>query len=137
MKVYVAGPMTWKPQFNIPTFDAAAENLRNQGYEVISPAELDDPDTRAAALASPDGAPASGVVNGETWGDFLARDVKLIADGGIERIYVLPGWEESSGAQLETFVAARKGIPVYDYTRGGRVTDVELLDAWSRPLLPR
>lgn len=114
MRVYIAGPMTSYPQFNIPAFDAAAATLRAAGYEVVSPAELDDPATRAAALVSPDGAPGTGSSNGETWGDFLARDVKLIADDGIEAVFVLPGWARSRGARLETFVAsALCGLPIY------------------------
>jgi hypothetical protein len=35
--------MTGIAQFNFPAFDAAAAELRDQGYEIISPAELDDP----------------------------------------------------------------------------------------------
>jgi hypothetical protein len=115
MKVYLAGPMTGIPQFNFPAFDAAAADLRARGYTVVSPAELDRPDTRAAALASPDGAMGSGTNNGETWGDFLARDVKLIADEGIEAIVCLPGWVNSRGARLETFVARLCDIPIVLY----------------------
>lgn len=131
--VYLAGPMTGIPQFNIPAFDDAAEQLRMRGYAVFSPAELDDPDTRAAALASPDGAPGSGAANNETWGDFLARDVKLISDGGIEKVFVLPGWHRSRGARLETFVAALCGIPVYDFLRNDVIPYWELVWAWSGP----
>lgn len=139
MKLYLAGPMTGIPQYNIPAFDEAAFILRalQLGYDVVSPAELDDPETRAAALASPDGAPGSGSANGETWGDFLARDVKLLADGGIDGVVVLPGWEKSRGARLETFVASRMmGLPIYRYDVAwlphmDRVPMVELLDAWA------
>lgn len=109
--VYIAGPMTGIPQFNFPAFDAAADVLRQRGYTVVSPAECDDPETRAQALASPDGAPGSGSANGETWGDFLARDVKLISDH-VDGIVVLPGWRGSRGACLEVFVAHLCDKPV-------------------------
>lgn len=110
MKLYIAGPMTGIPQFNFPAFNEMAERLRSQGYEVVSPAELDDDADRAMALASIDG--HVGSVE-KTWGDFLARDVKLIADDGIDGILVLPGWEKSRGARLETFVAnALCGLPI-------------------------
>jgi hypothetical protein len=133
MKVYLAGPMTGIPQFNFPAFDAAAADLRERGFEVVSPAELDDPETRAAAFASPDGAPGSGTASDETWGDFLARDVKLIADTGIEAIVVLPDWDKSRGAKLETFVGnALCGLPVYAYgVVLKRVTMWELEDTWG------
>lgn len=111
-RIYVAGPMTGIPQFNFPAFDDAAEALRGDGYEVVSPAEMDDPETRRAAMASPDGSPGSGSSNGETWGDFLARDVKLIVDGGIQAVVVIDGWERSKGARLETYVAFLAGLPI-------------------------
>jgi hypothetical protein len=116
MRLYIAGPMTGIPQFNYPAFEAMARSLRRADYDVVSPAEMDDPATQAAALASHDGAPGTGSANGETWGDFLARDVKLIADDGIEGIVVLPGWANSRGARLETFVGrALCGIRVYTW----------------------
>lgn len=137
MKLYIAGPMTGIPQFNFPAFDAAAEDLRNNGHEIVSPAELDDPESRAAAMASPDGAPGSGSSNGETWGDFLARDVKLIADTDIDGIVTLPGWEKSRGARLETFVAHLCGKPLYrlahirPYARLQPLSSGELVRAWA------
>lgn len=80
--VYLSGPMTNLPQFNVPLFDAIAASLREQGWDVISPAELDSEEVRAAALASPDGKVGEGgLVANETWGDMLSRDVKLLADG--------------------------------------------------------
>lgn len=108
MKYYLAGPMTGIPQFNYPAFDKASALLRSQGFDIVSPAEMDDEKTRAAAMASVDGRPGSGSTNGETWGDFLARDVKLIADqvGGI---IFLDGWFKSKGARLEAFVGLLTG----------------------------
>jgi hypothetical protein len=97
--------MSGLPQFNFPAFFAAAADLRARGWDVVSPAEIDDEEDKGAALASPDGAPGTGTKDGaKTWGDFLARDVKLIADGGIEGIVFLSGWEQSRGARLEATV---------------------------------
>lgn len=105
MKYYLAGPMTGIPQFNFPAFFDAAEKLRARGHEIISPAEIDDPTTKAAALASPDGKMGSGSPGGQTWGDFLSRDVKIVADQ-VQGVIVLPGWSKSRGARLEVFVAS-------------------------------
>jgi hypothetical protein len=144
MKVYIAGPMTSIPGFNFPEFDRAAAHLRARGHEVVSPAELDSPEHRVAALASTDGDPAAyNATTGETWGDLLARDVKIIADSGVEAIVVLPGWERSRGARLETFVAAGLcGLPVYEIAWRGlglQVPGVRLAQAWSDglPVRPR
>lgn len=108
--IYIAGPMTGIRQFNFPAFVRLALMLRDAGFAVVNPAELDDPDARAAALSSEDGDPTLYArLTGLTWGDFLSRDVKLIADGGIDAICVLPGWERSKGARLETFVGFLAG----------------------------
>lgn len=119
-KFYLAGPMQGIPQFNFPAFDAAAKIMRAQGHEIISPAELDDDATRADALASKDGNPGARTgkdkLSGEhTWGDFLSRDVKIVADQ-VDGIVVLPNWHKSKGARLEVFVGllANKVFAVYD-----------------------
>jgi nucleoside 2-deoxyribosyltransferase len=111
--LYLAGPMTGRPKFNFPLFDSVAASLRQHGWEVISPAELDDPSTREAALASPDGAPGSGTANGETYGDFLARDIKLVIDEA-DGVACLPGWQDSTGACIEAFTARRQGKPLFE-----------------------
>lgn len=138
MRVYLAGPMTGIPAFNIPAFDEAAEYLRGEGFDVVSPAELDSPEIRAISLASPDGAIATLHSHGQTWADFLARDVKLITDGGFDAIVVLPGWDKSRGARLETFVGAGlNGLPVYKLSRTRHLDKVrapELVQAWSGEL---
>lgn len=81
--LYVAGPMTGIPHFNFPLFDAVSAALRGQGYTIISPAETDHEQTRAAAMASLTGdvADLAALEGAETWGDCLARDVKMLADG--------------------------------------------------------
>jgi hypothetical protein len=101
---YLAGPMTGIPQFNFPLFESEAKRLRAMGMDIISPHEQDSPAVQEAAWASPDGALHSGHIAGETWGDILARDVKLVADE-VCGILVLPNWDLSRGARLETFVA--------------------------------
>lgn len=112
--VYLAGPMTGISHFNFPAFHAAAEDLRAYGFDVISPAELDSPEAKAAAESSVDG-DSSHYAENESWGAMLSRDVKLLADGGIEAVVVLPGWETSRGARLETFVGRLCGLSLYEY----------------------
>lgn len=108
-RFYIAGPMTGLPFANIPAFDAAAKDLRGRGYDVTSPAELDDLDVRNESLAD-----STGNVHAGSWGAFLARDVKLLADE-LNAIVVLPDWDKSRGANLEVFVGMTLGYPLYKY----------------------
>jgi hypothetical protein len=125
-KVYLAGPMTGIPQFNFPAFFDAARVLRNGGFEVVSPAEIDNADDCGAALLSLDGT----MTGRKTWGDFLSRDVKLIADGGIEGIVFLPGWTQSKGAKLEAFVGLlHKNFRFWIYSSERRYTGIVEVDA--------
>lgn len=102
IKYYLAGPMTGLPQSNFPMFDRVAAVLRYDGFTIVSPAELDDPEVRTAALAN------RPIITNHTWGDFLSRDVKVLADGGIGGIVFLPDWEKSNGAKLEATVGLLK-----------------------------
>lgn len=116
---YLAGPMSYCPQFNVPLFDFVSKQLRELNYQIVSPAELDSAKMRAWALASPDGNPANvKQETGETWGDVLARDVKMISDqvGGI---IFLPDWYKSRGAKLEAFVGLLTGKKFATWTEVG------------------
>jgi len=90
-RVYVAGPMTGIVDFNFPAFNQAAEMLRSKGYIVENPAD-------------------HGLVEGAEWADYLAYDLTRIGLCG--SIYLLPGWEQSKGAQLEVMIAQRLGMGV-------------------------
>lgn len=115
---YLAGPMSGIPHFNFPLFIRAAAELRTtHDLRVISPAELDDQETAEAAMASPDGDPSTRLPNHETWGDFLARDVKLIADH-TQGLIFLDGWQQSRGARLEAFVGLLCGHDFARYVPG-------------------
>jgi hypothetical protein len=109
MKVYIAGPMSGIPKFNIPAFDEAARVLRGRGFEVVSPAEVDGPVTREQLLTSENGDHAD-LPKDEGWSFYLSRDFRILADGGIDVIAVLPGWEKSRGARLEVLVGKELGI---------------------------
>lgn len=126
MKVYVCGPMTGVPHFNFPAFVAAVEDLREKGFEVVSPHELDSPSAKKAAEESLDGDP-SHYADNDSWGNMLARDVKIIADRGVEAIVCLPGWENSRGAKLETFVGRLCGLQLLEYPNLNKI-HVDLID---------
>ena len=123
---YLAGPMSGVPQFNFPLFGRVADDLRTLGYAIISPAELDDDETRRIALSSFDGGPEE---KHESWGTYLARDVKLIADM-CKGIIFLPGWRKSRGARLEAFVGILCGHQFMEcaFDEEGELDDLVCLD---------
>ncbi len=114
MKVYLAGPMSGIPAFNIPEFDYAAKLLREQGFTVVSPAEVDGPITREVLLQSEAGAHAD-LPESEGWSFYLSRDFRILADEGIEAIVTLNGWEGSRGARCEVAVGKELDIPRIDF----------------------
>jgi hypothetical protein len=97
-RVYLSGPMTGIEAWNFPAFHAAAAALRAEGYEVISPAELDEAED--APLGS------------RPWEDYLRRDLVEMLAGGCKAIALLPGHEASRGARLELHVASALGFEV-------------------------
>lgn len=107
---YLCGPMTGHPGFNFPAFDDAAYLLRKSGYVVVSPAELDEPAMRAAAIASPDGRHDESLGD---WKDYLARDISVVCHPSVDMLIVLEGWNTSRGACLETYVASSIGKPIF------------------------
>lgn len=98
--VYVAGPMTGIADFNFPAFNAAADRLLNNGYEVINPADNDNGDPEQARTS------------GTPWEDYMRKDIADLIEA--DAIAVLPGWQNSKGASLEVTVAAALDMPILD-----------------------
>lgn len=90
-KIYIAGPMTGRPDFNYPAFHLAAEQLRAKGCTVENPAENDLPP-------------------GREWHEYLRNALTKMLT--CDAVAVLHGWESSKGAALEVHVARALGMPV-------------------------
>jgi hypothetical protein len=88
VKVYLSGPMTNIPEHNFPAFRAAAKTLRARGWTIISPAEMDE---------------TQPIENG-TWGQYLARDLLVIAGENVDGMVFLPCWHNSRGARTEAVI---------------------------------
>lgn len=115
-KIYVCGPMSGIPKFNYPLFERVTAELRQDELDtgrnrmVVNPAEEDSPLMQDLARNSRDGdAAVLTAAAGESWGDVLARDVKLIHDH-IGSFVLLPDWVKSRGARLEVFVGLLVGV---------------------------
>lgn len=106
MKAYLSGPMTGYAKFNFPMFEEATRYLRNQGWEIVSPAEMDieaglDPDSSLPFTV-------------KQYRDALARDLRAVMD--CDSLILLMGWERSSGAQAELALAKQLGHEIFLYT---------------------
>ena len=109
MKVYIAGPMTGMKDHNFPAFHAAAADLRAQGFEVVSPAEQEWNDDLT-----------------REWSFYLKRDIPILLQ--CDAIALLPGWRESRGAMLESFIAAQLDMETFEYTPPPTLAKPEVLN---------
>ncbi|BBM28194.1 MULTISPECIES: DUF4406 domain-containing protein [Enterobacter cloacae complex] len=90
MKVYIAGPMTGRENFNRNAFNKEAERLTRHGHTVLNPASL------------PDG------LEQREYMDICFAMLRCA-----DAILMLPGWQTSSGATAEYHYAYKMELPVY------------------------
>jgi hypothetical protein len=117
MRVYTAGPMTDKPNYNHDAFVQLAKDLRALGHQVVSPVELDKEDG-FDPTSGPDG-----WAKPKEYKHFLSRDIRVIAERNVQGIVVLPGWEKSKGARVEVMFGLALGLPILKL-RGGELVNV-------------
>jgi len=118
VKAYLAGPMSGIPEFNYPAFHAEAATLRAKGYAVFSPAEIDIV-YHGKDISRGN---ASGCIlrakeeHGFDRKKALWRDLEQIfwADEhrGVDIVFMMPGWEKSTGATLEHAAAKALGLEI-------------------------
>ena len=105
-RIYCAGPMTGYKDKNFPAFNKAAEELRELGWEVINPVDI-NPDPEA------------------DWHECMRKDIAELVT--CDAIFMLNGWADSSGATKEHTIAEWLEMDIYyegvDYTEEG--TDAE------------
>ena len=100
MKIYIAGPMTGRPQFNYPAFHQAAALLRAAGHVVINPAENPAPECGS-------------------WLGYMRMSVAQVAS--VDCLVMLPGWPFSKGARIEFILAKLLGLVTYSLKRKGKI----------------
>ncbi len=100
MRFYLAGAMTKMPFYNREAFNEAAAKLREQGHYVVSPIEMDIEKYGEDIHNSPTGDPNDALAKGFDAGETLLADLTVILRD-VDAIALLPGWENSRGANLE------------------------------------
>lgn len=92
MIVYLSGPMSGLPEFNFPEFRRVAADLCAKGYEVINPADIDQPD--------------------KSWEACMRVDIKEMMKA--DALAMLKDWQKSAGAGLEVTIASALKMPILD-----------------------
>lgn len=103
MRLYLSGPITGVDNYR-KNFRNAAEGLRRDGYtDIINPAEL-------CAVLPPEHT---------AWEEYMRICMELLDMA--EAVILLPGWEQSRGAQREIGYAMAKGLIILEYSamKGG------------------
>lgn len=94
LRVYIAGPITGiKGAKGI--FAEVAQRLTGKGFEVVNPFD-------------------NGVDQQEPWEVHMKADIKMLVD--CDAIYMLEGWEQSKGANIERELAIQLGLTIISKT---------------------
>ena len=104
MKIYIAGPITIDPEHWQEHFADAEETLRKKfpTAEIVNPLTLEnEPECVEIRQQLPEGSK-------ELWNWMLKRDIRQLMT--CTHIYMLRGWEQSTGARLELRTAVDVGI---------------------------
>jgi len=95
MIVYISGPMTGVEDGNVGAFIAASLELVEAGYASVNPVDIGR-ELKYKMGREP------------AWIEYMREDIKALLE--CDGIYMLDGWEKSSGARLEEHIAMRLGI---------------------------
>lgn len=90
VRLYIAGPMTGLPEHNVPAFNRAEQVLKSLGFRVLNPARHEG---RCA-----------------DWVGYMRLGLKDVCDS--DGVALLPGWQNSQGANLEKATAEALQLPV-------------------------
>lgn len=103
--IYIAGPMTGYKDFNFAAFDKARNKLNDEGWTVVSPADID----RENGFDALKGDSVELVTK-----EFMRKAIRADLDAlqRVDAIYMLEGWEKSKGARAEYHVAQWRGLDI-------------------------
>src|SRR5688572_7215992 len=93
--IYVSGPITGRPELNLPAFRSAEEKIRSLGLRAIVPHDLVEGMHPEKFL----------------WEDYMRVCIRHMMD--CEAVVTLDDWEESPGAKIEVRLARELNINVH------------------------
>lgn len=110
---YIGGQMQGLPELNFPAFHECAAWLRSKGWNVISPAEMDQAE----------GIDGNDPSTFHSWSSCLKRDIHAMTQPKVTALVLLPGWTASPGANEEARTAITSGHDIYFYQPEGIYED--------------
>lgn len=131
VRIYIAGPMTGIPSYNIEAFREAADRFRLLGWTPLIPHDLNsivwrrhfgrdfDPTRDVCEYGDP-------ILN-----EMVAEDLKQLCSA--HAIALLPGWEKSRGARAEALIANNLKMHFFDAQTGrerAAIFDLDFRWAW-------
>lgn len=121
MHIYLAGPMTGRPHYNVEQFEFYESRLEGDGHTVVTPFA-----PNSVVWSRHFGRPFDPRSDECDYGhpllpEMLAEDFKVLlsADG----VYFLPGWRQSRGSRHEFAMARALGKPCHEAHDGAAITD--------------
>lgn len=135
MKVYIADPIAGHVNGNVAAFERAADYLRSVGHYPLNPHDVQPHEHKGECPPGPTaGQMADGAASEHTAPCFMRTD--MLALLRCDAIYLLNGWERSSGARTEFEVARAAGLYLMYESKARRFAiDADHLErqrAWSR-----
>lgn len=127
-RVFLAGPMRGRYEYNFPAFFEAALDLRSRGLDVHNPAQVDE--QRGFLWLWVEAADANTLP-----GWAVASCEQAINE--VDAVVVLPDWHRSEGVAREIAQADRLGLPVLSYPSLVPISPVERQLAGIDPAKPR
>lgn len=121
----MSGPMAGYDDFNRESFALGASIVEALGFVAVNPHDLD------AEFGLEEGTDeVEFTVTPESRAAYMRRDVAVVA--GCQAVAMLPGWEESTGANIELLTALVCGLEVWEFQEDGSLVVVDDLrpDVW-------
>lgn len=109
-KVYIIGQMSGMPDLNFPQFDSTAEMLRNQGWDVVNPADLD-----RAAYGWGKCPPKDFQATNEARRTAMMRDLPALME--CDAIFRMHGWSKGGGTHIENLLAKYIGLEILGFDK--------------------
>jgi len=109
-KIYISGQISGlEPEDAVSNFNEMEKLLRAQGYSVVNPTRLGIED-----------------VSGKGWDYYMKKGIKLLMD--CDAVYMLIGWSNSRGANIEWQLAYDLGMTIYTQADGDLLKKKEMLN---------